>query len=90
MQIGQLLLQQLMNVGVARDVAGAAAAGAEGSHCVDHRVDHGRVLPHTEIVIRAPHRHLIPDAVMVSSRETTAAPFEISEDAVASFATKLA
>src|SRR5215469_6420393 len=78
-----------MKIGVAGDVAGPAAAGAQRPHRLDHCVDHGRVLAHTEIVVRAPHGHLFPDAMVVRSREAAAAPLEIGEDAIASLATKL-
>jgi hypothetical protein len=43
-----------MHMTVARDVAGAAAAGAGRSQCLLHRRQHCWVLPHTEVVVGAP------------------------------------
>ena len=47
-----------------------------------HRRQHGRVLAHAEIVVRAPHRDLGADPVVEGAREAAAAPLEIGEDAV--------
>jgi len=40
------------------------------------------VLPHAEIVVRAPHRNLGADAVVIGAREPAAAPLQIGEHPV--------
>jgi hypothetical protein len=40
--------------------------------------------PHAEIIVRAPHRDLRADAVVMRARKAAAAPLQIGEDAVAS------
>ena len=67
---------------VAGDVAGAAGAGAERLRSPRHRRQHRRVLPHAEIVVRAPHRDLGADAVIEGARKAAAAPLEIGEHAI--------
>jgi hypothetical protein len=41
------------------------------------------VLPHAEIIVRAPHRHLGADAVVEGARELAAAPLQIGKNPVA-------
>jgi hypothetical protein len=67
---------------VAGDVARPAGTDADGPQRLLHRCEHGGVLPHAEIVIRAPDRDLGADAVVESVRKAAAAPFEIGEDTV--------
>ena len=81
-QIGQLAFEFEMQMPVAGDVARAAGAGPERLDRPGHRRQHVRVLAHAEIIVRAPHRDLGPDAVIVSPREAAAAPLEVGEDAV--------
>ena len=81
-QIGELALEQQMHMAVAGDVAGAAGAGADRPQRLFHRRQHRRVLPHAEIVVRAPHRDLGADAVIIGARKPAAAPLEIGEDAI--------
>ena|SRR6516164_2138614 len=45
---------------------------------------HARQLPHAEIVVRAPHRHLGADPMVEGARKPPAAPLEIGEDAISS------
>src|SRR5713101_6783475 len=85
MQIGELGLKQLVKMGVAGDVAGAATAGAERAYGLDHRIEHDRVLAHPEVVVRAPHRHLGVDAMIEGARKLAATPLEMGEGAVAPF-----
>ena len=89
MQIGELGFEQVMKVGVAGDVAGAAAAGAERAYGLHHCIEHDRVLPHPEIVVRAPYRYLAPDAVIERAGKKAATALEMGESAVASFGAKL-
>ena len=72
-----------MEMAVAGDVAGAAGAGAERRDRLRHRREHGRMLAHAEIVVRAPDRDLGADAVVEGARKAAAAPLEIGEDPVA-------
>ena len=53
-QVGELALQLDVVVRGAGDVARAARAGADGVDRLVHGGDHGRVLAHAEIVVRAP------------------------------------
>src|SRR5438552_11390762 len=89
MQIGELGLEQVVKIGVAGNVTGAAAAGAERPYGLSHRVEHDRVLAHPEIVVRAPHRHLASDAVIERAGKRAATPLEMGEGAVVSFRAKL-
>src|SRR4029077_19757406 len=79
---GELALEQQMHMAVARDVAGAAGAGADRLQCLLHRRQYRRVLAHAEIIVRAPHRDLGADAVIIGARKAAAAPFEIGEYAI--------
>ena len=67
---------------VARNIARAACAGANRTQRLLDRRQHRRVLPHPEIIVRAPHRHLGADAVTIGARKPSAAPLEISEYAI--------
>ena len=60
-----------------------AGAGADRAQRLLHCCQDRRVLPHAEIVVRAPHRDLGADAVVEGARKAAAAPFEIGEDPVA-------
>jgi hypothetical protein len=71
-----------MYMAVPRDVACAAGAGANRPQRLFHRRQHRRVLPHAEIVVRAPHRDLGADAVVEGARKAAAAPLEIGKDAI--------
>jgi|SRR6516165_5026690 len=70
---------------VAGDIARAAGAGADRPQCLCHRREHRRMLPHAEIVVRAPHGDLGADAVIEGARKPAAAPLEIGEDTVPPF-----
>src|SRR6202035_4466465 len=88
-QIGEFGFEQVMAVCVAPNVASAAAAGAKRKNGLDHRIEHHRVLPHAEIVVGAPDRHLVADAVLESAREEAAAPLDIGKDAIAALDAEL-
>ncbi len=88
MQIGEFALEQHMQMAVPRDVAGAAGSGAERAQRLVHRGEHGRMLAHAEIIVRAPDRHLGADPVIEGAGKTTTAPLEIGEDSVAPLAAK--
>src|SRR3954452_7917109 len=71
-----------MHMAIARDVARPAGAGPDRPQGLLHRRHHRRVLPHAEVIVRAPDRHLGADAVIIGARKPTAAPLEIGEHAV--------
>src|SRR5215472_8846543 len=82
-QVGDLALEQEMDVTIARDVAGTAGARSHGAQRLLHRSEDGRVLTHAEVVVRTPNGHLGADAVIKGTRKTTATPLEIGKDAIA-------
>src|SRR5690349_19565114 len=69
----------------ARDITGAAGAGAEPGGGLDHGADHLGVLAHAEIVVRAPDHDIartlgrMPDGM----RKPSGDPLEIGENPVA-------
>src|ERR1700731_349793 len=71
-----------MQMVVTRDIARAAGAGPDRPQRLLHRLQDRRVLPHAEIVVRAPHRDFGADAVIEGARETAAAPLEVGKDAI--------
>src|SRR5260370_16489826 len=78
-----------MQMAVARDVARTAGAGADRPQRLFHRRQHRRMLPHAEIIVRAPDRDLGADAVIESERKAATAPLEIGEDAIPPLGAKL-
>ena len=68
----------------AGNIARAAGAGAAAVDRIVHRVQHGWMLAHAEVVVRAPHGHLVLGAVMMagSAGEGSRATFQLSEHAV--------
>ena len=82
-QVGDLAFEQQMEMIVARDVAGSAGARTHCPQRLFHGREHRRMLPHAEVIVRAPHGDFGPDAVIEGPRKAAAAPFEIGEDAVA-------
>jgi hypothetical protein len=81
-QVGELALEQKMQMVVPGDVARPAGARADRPQSLFHRRQYRRVLPHAEIVVRAPNRHLGADAVIEGARVAPAVPLKIGEDAV--------
>jgi hypothetical protein len=58
MQVGESSLQQDVLVRRAGDVTGPVGTGAAVPDCLLHRHQHSWMLPHAEIVIGAPDRHV--------------------------------
>ena len=87
MQVGKLLLQHHVIMVGTGDIAGAAGAGAATVERLMHSRQHRRILSHAEIIVRAPHRHLIlaGRVVMGRAREGAGAAFQIGKDTVATF-----
>jgi hypothetical protein len=84
-QIGKLGLELDMIVGSAGDVAGAAGAGADGLDRLMHGFAHRRMLAHAEIVVGAPHRHVVAANLseVIGGGIGSAAALQIGEDPVA-------
>ena len=89
-EIGQRALELHMVVRGAGDVARATRAGADIVNRLLHGAGDTGALPHTQIIVRAPHRHVAHAAI--SGAETRLREFallaqQISKDAVAAFGT---
>ena len=85
-QVGQLALELDVVVVGARDVAGAAGAGAAAVQRLVHGGDHRGVLAHAEIVVGAPDGDLLLlGPVVGGAGEAPGLALEIGEDAVAAF-----
>ena len=78
-----------MQMAVARDVAGSAGAGADRAQRLFHRREDRGMLPHAEIVVRAPHGDLGADAMIIGAREAAAAPLEVGKDAISPLGAQL-
>ena len=80
-QVGELAFEFDQRMIVAGDVARAACAGAHPGRGLDHRADHLRVLPHAEVIVRAPDHDVLralrrmPDRV----RETARDPLKVGK-----------
>src|SRR5512132_1926694 len=83
-QIGQLALQQHVVVIGAGDVAGAAGTRAAPRDGLVHRRQYRGMLPHPEIVVRAPHRDLADFARAMAQcpRKTARLTLQVGEHAV--------
>src|SRR5438874_13749268 len=90
MQAGKLGLELGMIMGVAADVAGAARAGADLAQGLFHRRDHGRMLAHAEIVVRAPDGDWLGPVAAKAARVgvTALGPQDVDEHAVAALVVK--
>ena len=86
-QVGKLALQQHVVVVRSGDVAGAAGACAAALDRLVHCLQHGGVLAHAEIVVRAPDRDFRGSFAVVArgAGEAAAVPLQIGEHAVVSF-----
>src|SRR5262249_40117849 len=82
-QIGNLVLEQKVQVIGAGDVAGATGTRTHRLQCLLHCREHRWVLAHAEIVVRTPDGDLGTDPVIKGPRKAAAAPLEIGKDAVA-------
>ena len=84
-QIGQFAFEFDQRVMGARDIAGAAGAGADPGRGLDHRADHLGVLAHAEIIVRTPDHDVaravrrVPQRVRKPARDA----FQIGENPVA-------
>ena len=85
MQVRELGLERDMVARGARDVARAARARADFFERLVHGGEHGGVLAHAEIVVRAPDRDFFMriTALMVGHGEIAAMTLEIGENPVA-------
>jgi hypothetical protein len=87
-QVGELALELDQRMIVAGDVAGAAGAGSHPRRRLDHGADHFGVLPHAEIVVRAPDHDVLrplrrmPDGV----RKAAGNALEVGKDPVTALA----
>ena len=84
-QVRQFALEQHVMMVVARDVARAACARtALVEHAVHGSQDLG-VLPHAEVIVRAPYGDLVLFAIDVarSVRESATVTFDLGEHAIA-------
>jgi hypothetical protein len=78
----QISVELTVQISVAGDVARAATAGAVRSHRCDHCIENRRMLPHAEIIVRAPDCNLAVDAVIEGAWKPATAPFQVCEDPV--------
>src|SRR5258705_4563251 len=69
----------------ARDVAGAAGAGADPGRGLDHGPDHLGVLPHSEVVVGAPDHDVVRPLWGMPHRmgESAGDPLEVGEYPIA-------
>ena len=89
MQVGELGLELDVIVGGAGDVAGAAGAGADRVDRLVHGREHGGMLAHAEIVVRAPDGDgmaLLVGLEVLGGGKLAPAALQVGEDAVAPFA----
>ncbi len=91
MQVGKLVFQLDMQVGVAANIASAARACTDIVERFFHRADDFVVLAHAQVIVRAPHgdrlRPVMPvEAARVGVRALVA--HDVDENAVASFLVK--
>ena len=89
-KLAKLGLELGMVMGVAADVARPAGAGADLVQRLFHRFDHGRVLAHAEIVVRAPDGDRLGAvaAEAMRVREAALGPQDVDEYAIAAFVMK--
>ena len=91
-EVGQLVLQPDVPVGGARDVAGAAAAGARLVQRRAHGVDHHGILALAQVVVGAPNHDLLLGPVVARAHgvgKAAPAAADVGEDAVAALCVHL-
>ena len=84
MKIGKLLLKDDMQMSGPGDVASAAGSGAVGLDRIRHGVQDGRVLTHSQIIVRTPYRD-VPVATVKpvqSFGESPAATLQIGKNPI--------
>jgi hypothetical protein len=84
-QVGESSLQQDVLVRRAGDVTGSAGTGAAVPDCLQHRCQHSWMLPHAEIVVGTPDRHVGTETMFQCARELADAPLQFSEHPVPPF-----
>ena len=84
-QVGKFLFELHQRVMGAGDVAGAAGAGSDPGRGLDHGADHLGMLPHSEIVVRAPDHDIARPfrAMPHRIREAARNSLQIGENPVA-------
>ena len=89
-ELGQLGLELGVVMGVAADVAGSARSGANVVKRLLHRLDHDRVLAHSEIIVGAPDGDWLGAVAAEAARVgiLAAGAQDIDEHAVAAFVVK--
>ena len=93
MEVGKLAFQHVVIAGGAADVAGTTGTGASLINGLFHGVQDGRVLAHTEIVIRAPDRDFALGTCFITVcrfREMPGVTAQIGEYAISAFVFKRA
>src|SRR5260221_11773970 len=94
MPIGQSAFQEDMLLSGPGDIARPTGAGTIAHQGRLHGTEHGRMLSHAEIVVRAPNgdfmRRCIRPFAPESAREPAGLSFKIGEDAIATFRPQLA
>src|SRR3546814_1917405 len=83
--VGKSSLQQDVLVRRAGDITGPAGTGAAVLDCLLHRRQHSWMLPHAEIVIGAPDRHVGTETMFQCARELAHAALQLSEHPVPPF-----
>jgi hypothetical protein len=88
MQRGEVLFQQYMFMIGAGYIPRATRTCPATIQRFMHGIQHIRVLPHAEIIIRTPDSHFTTNTLVVTrcARELSAAPFKISENPIPAFA----
>jgi hypothetical protein len=90
MQIRKFFLEDHVVVVGARNIPGASRTRATVINGVFHRLDHGGVLAHAEIVVGTPDGHFLRTIGCVTrgARKIAAMPLEIGENTIAAFLVK--
>src|SRR3546814_14861468 len=82
MQVGESSLQQSKLMRRAGDIPGPAGTGAAVPDCFLHCHQHSWMLPHAEIVIGAPDRHVGAETMLQCTWERADAAIQFSEHSV--------
>src|SRR3546814_12354288 len=85
MQVGESSLQQSKLMRRAGDIPGPAGTGAAVPDCFLHCHQHSWMLPHAEIVIGAPDRHVRAETMFQCTWERADAALQLSEHSVPPF-----
>ena len=91
MQIGQLMFQFDVIMGVAANVTCTARSSANIMERVFHRANDIRMLPHAKIIVRAPHGYVFGSVMSGKApriRVITLVPQNVDKNAIATFGMK--